>query len=316
MNKGILFRFRLPGPKFAKQTVPLSVAQQLPRFQRQYEMAEFDATQFETTVEALRLFFRHYMNGEPIPCDSSCQSIFDLICLGNFFEIPLTKYGFLPNLTMSVSITMMSIFGASDDYQKDVILGFAGDNYLLRNWDSMGNFYTHWTPMRHRFFPDSFRRCTFEFMLCWKRVCGNKIPKEILIVILNNFIGIEDKYVVTARNFSQMPPAFQHSVIHSYIDRCFGWVSREGRQQLDLYTKWETFFFDWPFLSHYIQQQYFTDPHQKMTFIDLTNTPVRRRAGLLTRKTRKEMLDYLFSNVPEYVSDKLRSIERELANAR
>jgi hypothetical protein len=329
MEEGVYFRFRLQNNKrVVKQSVPLTIALKIPRFVDYFQSDVFaadvfDVTDFGTTLDAIVLLFKYYLRRQPLPHTCSCQNIFDLIRLCHRLGVPLTSTGFLFGLTMSLSETIVYLVGAKDtyfsedSYLEEIVWGIAADRtpYMkLDRWDRLDHFYVAWSPERHRCFSDSFRRCAFEFLLCWKRIVGIKLPKDILAMILNNFTGVEDRFVVTARNFDIMPDQFRQSVIHSYLQYCFGWDSRDGRQSLDLYIKWEMFFFHWPFMAQSIQSIYFKDDNRKSTLIGHVNTPVKRRSGLLKAKTPKAMLDYLFQQIPdnEYCAE-VRRAEQKLA---
>lgn len=328
-NKTVGFRFKTQ-KCVVKVQIPEHVAWLLPAART---MLFVDATASVTTVTAIRLLFQHYLLEKTLPSSATCQDVFDLIKLGHFFGLSLTSAGFLPDLRVDLSQTALSLIGARDTYfadednepvptdqDEDIVWGIANERnpYMkINDWRKLDTLYTPWTPERHKHFSDDFRHATFVLLLCCRRILNRKLPKEVLAVILNNFDNREDKHVVTARNFDSMPLPFQSVVISTYADYCFGWHNREGRQSLDLYIKWESFFFTWPFLARAVETRYFGNEDAKRRFLASVNTPQKRFNGLLRASTRKAMLDYLYTNISvQESSSELRRLESALADVR
>jgi hypothetical protein len=104
-------------------------------------------------------------------------------------------------------------------------------------------------------------------------------------------VPIEELYAILERKFHTFSTDFQHGIVQSYCQHCFGWRHQSA---YELFSKWDTFTYNWPWLAKYI----FGDGMSREMLHDL-GTPIKRMARIIKCKTLEEVLDYLWQRVYE-----------------
>lgn len=120
-----------------------------------------------------------------------------------------------------------------------------------------------------------------HILMCFKRVCPQRIPAEVLGIILNEFDFYEDWNRIIFDNINRLPKSAVRYMMDDYYVKALVF----GGPTLD--DKIRNFVTEWPPMAALVWK---TIPHAEMA--EGLSVPKRRRAGFIAAKTPNELLLY------------------------